>query len=238
MTGCIFWKIQNMMLHIPQVLNKHQVAELREQIQQQSVWIDGTHSAGPQAQKIKNNLQVDIQSNVYESVSHSVLNALQQNLLLRSAALPKHTLSPMFNCYQSQGNYGNHVDNAIQYSTKTGQMIRTDVSITLFLSEPDEYEGGELIIEDTYGSHEVKLDSGDSIVYPATILHRVEPVTQGRRIAAFTWIQSMVKDDWQRTMLFNLDMTIIKLRQQLGDTEEVVSLTSHYHNLLRQWGDL
>ena len=238
MTGCIFWKIQNMMLHIPQVLNKHQVAELREQIQQQSVWIDGTHSAGPQAQKIKNNLQVDIQSNVYESVSHSVLNALQQNLLLRSAALPKHTLLPMFNCYQNQGNYGYHVDNSIQYSTKTGQMIRTDVSITLFLSEPDEYEGGELIIEDTYGSHEVKLDAGDAIVYPATSLHRVEPVTQGRRIAAFTWIQSMVKDDWQRTMLFNLDMTIIKLRQQLGDTEEVVSLTSHYHNLLRQWGDL
>jgi len=238
LTGCIFWKIQNMMLHIPQVLNKHQVVELREQIQQQSVWIDGTHSAGPQAQKIKNNLQVDIQSNVYESVSHSVLNALQQNLLLRSAALPKHTLLPMFNCYQNQGNYGNHVDNSIQYSAKTGQMIRTDVSITVFLSEPDEYEGGELIIEDTYGSHEVKLDAGDAIVYPATSLHRVEPVTQGRRIAAFTWIQSMVKDDWQRTMLFNLDMTIIKLRQQLGDTEEVVSLTSHYHNLLRQWGDL
>ena len=117
-------------------------------------------------------------------------------------------------------------------------MIRTDVSITVFLSEPDEYEGGELVIEDTYGSHEVKLDAGDAIVYPATSLHRVEPVTQGSRIAAFTWIQSMVKDDWQRTMLFNLDMTIIKLRQKLGDTEEVVSLTSHYHNLLRQWGNL
>lgn len=227
-----------MMLHIPEVLNKQQVAELRQQIQQASVWVNGIQSAGQQAQQIKNNLQIDVHSEVYPSISHRVLNALQQNLLLRSAALPQHILSPMFNCYQSQGNYGNHVDNAIQYSTKTGQMIRTDVSITVFLSEPDEYEGGELVIEDTYGSHEVKLDAGDAIVYPATSLHRVEPVTQGSRIAAFTWMQSMVKDDWQRTMLFNLDMTIIKLRQQLGDTEEVVSLTSHYHNLLRQWGNL
>ena len=225
-----------MMLHIPEVLNKQQVDELRQQIQQASVWVNGIQSAGQQAQQIKNNLQIDVHSDVYPSISHHVLNALQQNLLLRSAALPQHILSPMFNCYQSQGNYGNHVDNAIQYSTKTGQMIRTDVSITVFLSEPDEYEGGELVIEDTYGSHEVKLDAGDAIVYPATSLHRVEPVTQGSRIAAFTWIQSMVKDDWQRTMLFNLDMTIIKLRQQLGDTEEVVSLTSHYHNLIKTMG--
>ena len=110
--------------------------------------------------------------------------------------------------------------------------------MTIFLSEPNEYEGGELIVEDTYGTHEVKLDAGDAIIYPATSLHRVEPVTNGARIAAVTWMQSMVKDDWRRSMLFNLDMTILKLRQQLGDSEEVVALTNHYHNLLRQWGDL
>ncbi|MCH7337740.1 Fe2+-dependent dioxygenase [Acinetobacter sp. NIPH 2699] len=227
-----------MMLHIPELLNKQQVTELRQQLKQQELWVNGTQSAGVQAQLMKNNLQIDIHSDVYRSISQSVLTALQQNLLLRSAALPQHILSPMFNCYQNHGNYGNHVDSAIQYSSRIGQTIRTDVSITLFLSEPDEYEGGELIIEDTYGSHEVKLDAGDAILYPSTSLHRVEPVTQGSRIAAFTWIQSMVKDDWQRTMLFNLDMTILKLRQQLGDSDEVVALTSHYHNLLRQWGTL
>lgn len=227
-----------MMLHIPAVLSKSQVAELRQQLQQSATWKDGAYSAGIQAQQIKHNLQMDVQSELYQQLSAQVLQALQQNLLLRSAALPKHILSPMFNCYQNQGNYGNHVDNAIHYSSQTGQNVRTDVSITVFLSEPDEYEGGELIIEDTYGSHEVKLNAGDAIVYPATSLHRVEPVTQGARIAAFTWIQSMVKDDWQRTMLFNLDMTIIQLRQKLGDCEEVVNLTSHYHNLIRQWGDL
>ncbi|MCH7309059.1 Fe2+-dependent dioxygenase [Acinetobacter sp. NIPH 1852] len=227
-----------MMLHIPELLNKQQVTELRQQMKQPELWVNGAQSAGVQAQQTKNNLQVDIQSDLYPSISQYVLTALQQNLLLRSAALPQHILVPMFNCYQHQGNYGNHVDSAIQYSSQTGTAIRTDVSITVFLSEPDEYEGGELIVEDTYGSHEVKLDAGDAILYPSTSLHRVEPVTQGSRIAAFTWIQSMVRDDWQRSMLFNLDMTILKLRQQLGDAEEVVALTHHYHNLLRQWGTL
>ena len=130
------------------------------------------------------------------------------------------------------------MDNAIHYSPLLGQAIRTDVSLTLFLSEIDEYEGGELVVEDQYGCHEVKLDAGDVIVYPSTSLHRVEPVTQGKRIAAVTWIQSMVREDAKRSMLFDLDMTIIKLRQQIGDTEEVLQLTHHYHNLIRQWGDL
>ena len=227
-----------MMLHIPEVLSKQQVAEFRMQLENEKLWINGKISAGAQAQNIKNNLQVDTQHEIYQSISMQILKALKQNLLVQSAGLPKHILQPMLNCYQNTGNYGNHVDNAVQFSTLTDQIIRTDVSMTLFLSEPDEYEGGELIVEDNYGSHEVKLDAGDVILYPATSLHRVEPVTAGKRIAAFTWIQSMVKDDWQRSMLFNLDMTIIKLRQQLGDNEEVVSLTSHYHNLLRQWGDL
>ncbi|RZG74861.1 Fe2+-dependent dioxygenase [Acinetobacter sp. WCHAc060033] len=227
-----------MMLHIPAVLTKQQVAEFRAQLQDEKLWLNGKLSAGSQAQQIKNNLQVDVHHEVYQEISTQVLKALKNNLLVQSAGLPKHILQPMLNCYQDSGNYGNHVDNAVQFSSLTGQMIRTDVSMTVFLSDPEEYEGGELIVEDNYGCHEVKLDAGDAILYPATSLHRVEPVTSGKRIAAFTWMQSMVKDDWQRTMLFNLDMTIIKLRQQLGDNEEVVSLTSHYHNLLRQWGDL
>lgn len=227
-----------MMLHIPAVLTKQQVTEFRAQLQDEKLWLNGKLSAGSQAQQIKNNLQVDVHHEVYQEISTQVLKALKNNLLVQSAGLPKHILQPMLNCYQDSGNYGNHVDNAVQFSSLTGQMIRTDVSMTVFLSDPEEYEGGELIVEDNYGCHEVKLDAGDAILYPATSLHRVEPVTSGKRIAAFTWMQSMVKDDWQRTMLFNLDMTIIKLRQQLGDNEEVVSLTSHYHNLLRQWGDL
>ena len=227
-----------MMLHIPEVLTKQQVAEFRAQLQDEKLWLNGKLSAGSQAQQIKNNLQVDVHHEVYQEISTQVLKALKNNLLVQSAGLPKHILQPMLNCYQNSGNYGNHVDNAVQYSSETGQPIRTDVSITVFLSEPEEYEGGELVVEDNYGTHEVKLNAGDAILYPATSLHRVEPVTSGKRIAAFTWIQSMVKDDWQRSMLFNLDMTIMQLRQKYGDSEETVSLTSHYHNLLRQWGDL
>jgi PKHD-type hydroxylase len=225
------------MLHIPEVLTKQQVTELRQQLDASQAWVHGQHSAGIQAQKIKHNLQIDVNSIIYQS--------FPQNIACYTAApsgqissITKHILAPLFNCYQHEGSYGNHVDSAVQYSTATGQAIRTDVSITLFLSEPDEYEGGELVVEDHYGSHDVKLDAGDAILYPATSLHRVEAVTAGKRVAAFTWLQSMVKDDWQRSMLFNLDMTIMKLRQQVGDSEEIIHLTSHYHNLLRQWGDL
>lgn len=227
-----------MMLHIPDVLTQQQVSDLRHTLDHTPCWIDGKQSAGAQAQSIKNNLQVDVQSKEYQHIAPFILHALKQQAMLQSAALPRHILMPMLNCYQDAGNYGNHVDNAVQYSSETGQPVRTDVSITLFLSNPDEYEGGELVVEDSYGTHEVKLNAGDAILYPATSLHRVEPVTAGKRIAAFTWIQSMVKDDWQRTMLFNLDMTIMQLRQKYGETEEAISLTSHYHNLLRQWGDL
>jgi len=227
-----------MMLHIPEVLSKVQVQQIRAELDTAAAWQNGQFSAGAQAQKIKQNLQFDLQHPSYVTLSQDILSALKQQALLQSFALPLHILQPMFNCYQNTGTYGNHVDNAVQYSSSIGQAIRTDVSITLFLSEPEEYQGGELIIEDSYGSHAVKLNAGDAIVYPATSLHRVEPVTAGQRIAAFTWCQSMVKDDWQRSMLFNLDMTILQLRQQLGDTAEVLALTAHYHNLIRQWSQL
>lgn len=226
-----------MMLHVPRVLDKEQVNQIRQQLAQAD-WISGHATAGDQAQRIKQNLQLPVHSDVYQSLSTLALKALQQNRMVTAASLPLHILPPLFNCYQHEGHYGNHVDSAIHRHPLSGQTIRTDVSMTIFLSEQEEYEGGELVIEDTYGTHEVKLDAGDAILYPATSLHRVEPVTRGQRLAAFTWIQSMVKDDWQRSMLFNLDMTILKLRHQLGDTPEVVHLTSHYHNLLRQWGEV
>ena len=227
-----------MMLHIPEVLSKVQVQQIRAELDTAAAWQNGQFSAGAQAQKIKQNLQFDLQHPSYATLSQDILSALKQQTLLQSFALPLHILQPMFNCYQNTAAYGNHVDNAVQYCAQVQRPIRTDVSMTLFLSEPEEYQGGELIIEDNYASHEVKLSAGDAIVYPATSLHRVEPVTAGQRISAFTWCQSMVKDDWQRSMLFNLDMTILQLRQQLGDTAEVLALTAHYHNLIRQWSQL
>ena len=225
-----------MLLHIPQVLSKAEVAALRTELAAHD-WVDGARTSGAQAAQLKHNLQFPADSPAFAGLSQRVADALARHPLFVSAALPRHMLPPMFNCYRGGGQYGNHVDNALQRDRFSGVQVRTDVSTTVFLSEPEEYEGGELIVEDTYGEHEVKLAAGDAIVYPSTSLHRVEPVTEGARIAAFLWTQSWVRDAWQRKMLFDLDMTIIKLRSQLGDSEEVLSLTSHYHNLLRQWGE-
>lgn len=225
-----------MLLHIPEVLSKAQVATIRGELAACG-WVDGAASAGAQAALLKRNLQLATDSPAFAVLSQGIAEALQRHPLFVSAAVPRHVLPPMFNCYQAGGQYGNHVDNALQSDRFSRQQIRTDVSVTLFLCEPEEYEGGELVIEDTYGEHEVKLAAGDAILYPATSLHRVEPVTQGARIATFLWVQSWVRDAWQRKMLFDLDMTILKLRNRLGDSEEVLSLTSTYHNLLRQWGE-
>lgn len=224
-----------MLLHIPQVLTKQEVAQIRGELAAHA-WVDGAHSAGAQAASLKRNLQFPPDSPAYAGLARRVADALARHPLFVSAALPRQMLRPMFNCYADGGHYGNHVDNAIQRDAQ-GNPVRTDVSTTVFLCEPEEYEGGELIVEDTYGEHEVKLAAGDAIVYPATSLHRVEPVTSGARIASFLWTQSLVRDAWRRKMLFDLDMNILKLRQQLGDSEEVLSLTSTYHNLLRQWAE-
>ncbi|PAV47656.1 Fe2+-dependent dioxygenase [Pseudomonas sp. HAR-UPW-AIA-41] len=225
-----------MLLHIPQVLSKAEVAALRAELAAHD-WVDGARTSGAQAALLKHNLQFPADSPAFAGLSQRVADALARHPLFVSAALPRHMLPPMFNCYRGGGQYGNHVDNALQRDRFSCVQVRTDVSTTVFLSEPEEYEGGELIVEDTYGEHEVKLAAGDAIVYPSTSLHRVEPVTEGARIAAFLWTQSWVRDAWQRKMLFDLDMTILKLRGQLGDSEEVLSLTSTYHNLLRQWGE-
>ena len=225
-----------MLLHIPGVLNKQAVAELRAELAAHD-WVDGTLSSGAQAAALKNNMQFPVESPVFAGLSQRIAEALSRHPLFVSAVLPRHMLPPMFNRYSGGGRYGNHVDNALQRDRFSGQQVRTDVSTTLFLSEPEEYEGGELLIEDTYGEHEVKLAAGDAIVYPAASLHRVEPVSSGARTAAFLWAQSWVRDAWQRKLLFELDMNILKLRAQLGDSDEVLGLTSTYHNLLRQWSE-
>jgi PKHD-type hydroxylase len=226
-----------MMLHIPQVLTTEQVAQMRQHLLSAS-WQEGVATAGAQAAQVKHNWQLSAQLALAQQLAQQVREALLAHPLFMSAVLPKQVLMPLFNCYQHGGHYGNHVDSTIHYDAQTRLPVRTDVSTTVFLSEPHEYCGGELVIEDTYGCHEVKLAAGDAIIYPATSLHRVQPVTDGQRLAAFLWSQSMVRDDWQRHLLFDLDMTIIRLRQQLQDSEEVVSLSSHYHNLLRQWAEL
>src|SRR5690606_38282719 len=222
-----------MLLHIPHVLSKQEVAALRADLAAHD-WVDGVRTSGAQAAALKDNLQFPADSPAFAGLSQRIADALQRNPLFVSAVLPRHILPPMFNCYRGGGRYGNHVDNALQRDRFSGLQVRTDVSTTVFLSEPEEYQGGELIIEDTYGEHEVNLAAGDAIVYPATSLHRVEPVTEGARIASFLWTQSWVRDAWQRKQLFDLDMTILKLRARLGDSEEVLGLTSTYHHLLRQ----
>jgi PKHD-type hydroxylase len=225
-----------MLLHVPEVLSKAEVSAVRARLDQAG-WVSGLQTSGAQAANCKRNLQISVDSPFFGELSRQISDALLRHPLFVAAALPKHVLPPMFNCYHAGGYYGNHIDNAIQTDRFSGQKVRTDVSTTVFLSEPEEYEGGELIAEDSYGCHEVKLAAGDAIVYPSTSLHRVEPVTAGVRVASFLWTQSLVRDAWRRAILFDLDMTIIRLRNKLGDCAEVVALTGHYHKLLQQWAE-
>lgn len=228
-----------MMIHIPQVLSAEQVAAMRDALREAD-WQDGRHTAGAQAGEVKRNLQLPPRSELALRLGAQVSAALQAHPLFVSAALPHRVMHPLFNRYEGGGHYGSHVDGAVQTDRATASLLRlrSDVSTTVFLSEPEDYDGGELVVEDHYGTHDVKLPAGDAIVYPATSLHRVEPVTRGARLAAFLWTQSMVRDDTRRGMLFDLDMAILRLRHTHGDSAELVSLTSHYHNLLRMWADL
>ena len=227
-----------MILHIPKVLNANELKHARQLLMHNDIWQSGHTTAGEQAKKIKNNQQINPKHPTYSELNQFILPKLQQHALYRSFVLPRFQLALMFNCYQNGGHYGAHVDSAIQYSAELAHPIRTDLSMTLFLSEINEYEGGELVIEDTYGIHEVKLDAGDVILYPSTSLHSVLPVTSGQRFAGFGWAQSLVKDNHQRAMLFDLDMSILKLRDEIGDHSQIVQLTQHYHNLLRLWSEI
>jgi PKHD-type hydroxylase len=223
-----------MMLHIPEVLTPQQVVEMRTRLDQTD-WVDGRETVGQQGAQVKRNRQLPELSPIGKELGEIILKALTKNLQFISAALPYRYVPPLFNRYEGGEHYGDHIDGAIRSIPGTNLSLRTDLSCTLFLCEPEEYEGGELIVADTYGEHEVKLPAGDLILYPSSSLHKVEPVTRGARVCSFFWIQSMVADDGRRTMLYELDQNIQTLREKLGDTEEVVGLTGHYHNLLRQW---
>ncbi|HWF37129.1 MAG TPA: Fe2+-dependent dioxygenase [Candidatus Acidoferrales bacterium] len=225
-----------MLVPIPDVLTREQVAEARR-LFETAEWIDGKVTAGYQSSRTKDNQQVAENSPASRSVGEMILSALGQHALFITAALPLKVFPPLFNLYQSGQSFGTHVDNAIRQVAGTPHRIRTDLSATLFLSAPEEYDGGELIVEDTYGTHNVKLPAGDMILYPATSLHHVRPVTRGARIASFFWIQSMVRDDGERSLLFDLDMAIQRVNRDLAEHPSAVRLTGVYHNLLRRWAD-
>lgn len=225
-----------MLLAIPDVLNATQLAQAR-QILNAAEWVDGKVTAGHQSARAKDNQQLAEGSPAAQQLGEMILNALGQNALFISAALPLRVFPPLFNRYQGGQSFGTHVDNAIRQVPGTGHRIRTDLSATLFFAGPDEYDGGELIVEDTYGTHSVKLPAGQMILYPSTSLHHVKPVTRGARVCSFFWIQSMIRDDAERTMLFDLDLAIQRVNRELPEHPSSVQLTGIYHNLLRRWAD-
>lgn len=224
-----------MLLHIPNVLDRAQVTRMRAALDG-ATWTDGRETVGPQGAKVKRNQQLPETSPLRRELGREVLDALSRHPLFHAAVLPQRVLPPRFNRYEGGGHYGSHVDGAVMALPDGGQ-LRSDVSCTLFLSEPEDYDGGELIINDLYGEHEVKLPAGDAIVYPSSSLHRVEPVTRGARVAAFLWAQSLVRDDGQRQLLLELDSSIQRLTQSGADADALLQLTGVYHNLLRRWSE-
>lgn len=226
-----------MMLHIPGVLSKEEVHSLRRELDA-AVWSDGRATVGAQGATVKRNLQLDPALPAAQAASRVVLAGLQACPQFFSAALPLRILPPLFNRYADSGEYGLHVDGAVMSQRDTHQPLRSDVSATLFLCEPADYDGGGLVVKDTYGEHEARLPAGDLLLYPSTSLHQVLPVTRGARVCAFFWVQSMVREDARRTLLYELDQTIQALRGRLGEAPECVALTAHYHNLLRLWAEV
>lgn len=229
-----------MLHHIQQVLTPDEVRTARE-ILARAPWGDGRVTAGVQSAMAKNNEQLPQDCAETRALQEIVLRGLNRHAMFFSAALPKKVFPPLFNRYGGAANaFGNHVDNAIRYvpGSPSGERVRTDLSCTLFFADPDEYDGGELVIEDTYGSKRVKLPAGDMVLYPGTSVHRVEPVTRGHRIGSFFWIESMVRSDEQRRLLFDMDQHLMSLRSRHGeDDPAVIGLTGTYHNLLRAWAD-
>lgn len=225
-----------MMLRIPSLLTPDEVRDCRQALEQ-ATWQDGRTTAGSLAVKVKSNLQLPIDSPIAARLGNLILDRLGRNPLFLSAALPLRVLPPRFNRYEGGGTYGNHIDNALFVIPGTAIKVRTDVSTTVFFSDPEEYEGGELIVEDTYGHQSVKLTAGDAIVYPGTSLHRVNPVTRGTRYASFFWTQSLVKSDEQRRLLFDLDQSIQQLTVDHPDHAKLSALSGTYHNLLRMWSE-
>ena len=226
-----------MLLRIPDVLTPAQVAEGRRLLDP-AAWTDGKLTAGHQAFQTKDNHQLPFDHPVARQLGQTILEALSRNALFMAAALPNRILPPMFNRYAGGQAFGTHVDSAIRQVPGTPHRVRTDISATLFFSEPSEYDGGELVIQDTYGVQRVKLPAGHMVLYPSTSLHQVTPVTRGARISSFFWIQSMVKEDGHRSLMFDLDVAIQRLGADHAGHPSLVSLTGVYHNLLRQWAEV
>lgn len=226
-----------MLLQIPDVLTADQVVQCRRALDQAD-WVDGKVTAGFQSGRVKNNMQLPEDHPAAQQAGELILAALERNTLFMSAALPAKVFPPLFNRYEGGQHFGSHVDNAIRQVSGTPYRIRTDLSATLFFSNPDEYEGGELIVEDTYGVHSVKFPAGHMVLYPSSSLHHVRPVTSGARVCSFFWLQSMIRDDGERTLMFDLDMAIQRLSQEAADHPSSVQLTGVYHNLLRRWAEV
>ncbi len=226
-----------MILDIPDVLSPDQLTKARS-ILEAAAWVDGKTTAGHQAVHAKDNLQLPVDSPAALEVGDMILRALSANPLFTSAALPLHILPPMFNRYSGGQQFGTHVDGSVRVIPGTGHRIRTDLSCTLFFAGPDEYDGGELIIEDTYGAKSVKLPAGHMVLYPSTSLHHVKPVTRGARLCSFFWLQSMIREDSRRSILFDMDIAIQRLAAEQPTHASVVQLTGVYHNLLRQWAEM
>lgn len=226
-----------MLLTVPDVLDADTVQRARALLAN-APWTDGRSTAGPQAAAVKNNEQLPHRCDAAAALRTLVLQALDRHPLVFSAALPRRVLPPMFNRYRGDTNaYGDHVDQAIRFSPDSGERVRTDLSCTLFLSDPADYDGGALVIRTAFGEQRVKLPAGHLVLYPGTSVHRVEPVTRGERLASFFWIESMVREDDRRQLLFDLDLQLMKLRETHGETDVAVGLTGTYHNLLRMWAD-
>jgi PKHD-type hydroxylase len=226
-----------MIVQVPNVLNGEQLAQCRE-VMQRTSWIDGRVTAGYQSAQVKDNRQLPENSPAARELGDMIVAALERSPLFITAALPLRVFPPMFNRYEGGESFGAHLDNSIRQIPGTAYRIRTDMSATLFLSAPEDYDGGELVVDDVYGAHAAKLAAGDMVLYPASSLHHVNPVTRGVRLASFLWVQSMVRDDGTRTLLFDLDMAINKVNQALPNHGAVVELTNCYHNLLRRFAEV
>jgi PKHD-type hydroxylase len=226
-----------MLLDVPDVLSPEQLAHTVN-VLGRAEWIDGRVTAGHQSARSKRNRQLREDDPIAQELGGMIVSALQQNALFVSAALPLRVFPPLFNRYEGDEFFGTHVDNAVRQVPGTPHRLRTDLSATLFLSNPEDYDGGDLVVEDTYGVHQIKLPAGRLILYPSTSLHHVRPVTRGIRLASFFWVQSMVRDDGERTLLFDLDSAIQRIAVDRSDDSSVIPLTGVYHNLLRRWADL
>ncbi len=226
-----------MLIHIPGVFSRDEVGRIREALEQAD-WADGKITAGHQSAKAKHNLQLPDSHPLSKEIGAAMLERLWSHPVFMSAALPNKVFPPLLNCYKAGGNFDFHIDNAVRQTKGNSERVRTDLSTTLFFSHPEDYDGGELVIQDTFGPREIKLPAGDLVLYPGTSLHKVNPVTRGVRYASFFWTQSLVREDAQRALLFEMDTAIQRLTQDVPDHPSLIQLTGTYHNLLRRWVDV